>query len=357
VAKRRNSKGSIPPRKTRRPHSAREERRRLAFHWLRHGVPKAEVARRLGVSYRSVYLWEKRQVALGPNGWRERKHPGPAPRLTKEQRKELQEILLEGARARGYETDLWTLKRMAEVIEDEFGVQYTESGAWRLLKDMGFSAQVPARRALERNERYIRHWVREEWPSIQERARRTGATVLFLDESCAQSLPNVRRTWAPTGERPELPYRQGDRLKLNLISAVSAEGTLLFDIHEDNIDGTRVIWFLEQLLEEIPGRLMVVWDNGRIHRSVEVKTFLWENRRRLETRRFPPYAPELDPDEQVWVTLKHQRLANFCPKTGEELRAAVERELRDLQAHPEVVESFLRASDLPLPPTIHVGPG
>jgi transposase len=322
----------------------------LAYRWLRRGVAKAEVARRLGVAWVTVAQWEKRRLAEGPNSWRERKHPGPARRLTAEQRKKLQKILLEGARAHGYETDLWTLKRMAQVIEDEFGVEYTESGTWRLLRDMGFSAQVPLPRALERNEAYIREWTREEWPKIQARARRTGATILFLDESCQQSFPNVRRTWAPEGSRPEMRYRQGDRLKLNLISAVSPEGALFFDIHEESIDGTRVLWFLEQLLEEVEGRVMVIWDNGRIHRSVEVKTFLWEHRRRLETRRFPPYAPELDPDEQVWTVLKHQRLANWCPKTGEEIRAGVERELRWMQRHPERVASFIRHSELPLPP-------
>ncbi|MHB1435724.1 MAG: IS630 family transposase, partial [Thermoplasmata archaeon] len=278
------------------------------------------------------------------------RHPGRVRKLTAEQRKKLQKLLLEGARAHGYETDLWTLKRMAELIESEFGVEYTESGAWYLLRDMGFSAQVPLPRALERNEAYIRQWVREEWPKIQARARRTGATILFLDESCQQSFPNVRRTWAPEGSRPEMHYRQGNRLKLNLISAVSPDGALFFDIHEESIDGTRVLWFLEQLLEEVEGRLMVIWDNGRIHRSVEVKTFLWEHRKRLETRRFPPYAPELDPDEQVWTVLKHQRLANWCPKTGEEIRAGVERELRWMQAHPELVASFIRHSELPLPP-------
>lgn len=326
--------------------AVREEQRRLAYRWLRKGVSQAEVARRLGVTWRAVHNWEQRRLAEGPSSWRERKHPGRAKKLDVSQRKKLQKILLDGARAYGYETELWTLKRMAEVIETEFGVHYTESGTWRLLKDMGFSAQVPLPRALERNERYIRHWVREEWPMIQERARRTGATLFFLDESCQQSFPNVRRTWAPQGVRPELYYRQGDRLKLNLISAVSPEGALFFDIHEDNIDGMRVIWFLEQLLEEVEGRVMVVWDNGGIHRSAEVKTFLWENRKRLETRRFPPYAPELDPDEQVWTVLKHQRLANFCPKTSDEIREAVERELRDLKAHPEVVASFIRHSDL-----------
>ena len=144
-------------------------------------------------------------------------------------------------------------------------------------------------------------------------------------------------------------YRQGSRLKLNLISAVNPDGALFFDIYEESIDGTRVLWFLEQLLEEVEGRLMVIYDNGRIHRSVEVKKFLWEHRPWLETQRFPPYAPELDPDEQVWSVLKHQRLANGCPKAEEEIRAEVERELRSMQAHPELGASYIRHSELPLP--------
>ena len=339
----------VERRRVRRAVSDREERRRLAYRWLRQGVAKAEIARRLGVAWKTVGEWEKRRLTQGPNSWRERKHPGRHRKLAADQRKKLVKILLEGARAYGFDADLWTLKRTAQVIKDEFGVEYTESGAWRLLRDMGFSAQVPLPRALERNEAYIRQWVREEWPKIQARARRTGATILFLDESCQQSMPNVRRTWAPEGSRPEMRYRQGNRLKLNLISAVTQDGALFFDIHEESIDGMRVLWFLEQLLEEVEGRLTVIWDNGRIHRSVEVKTFLWEHRKRLETRRFPPYAPELDPDEQVWTILKYQRLANWCPKTEEEIRAGVERELRSMQAHPELVASFIRHSELPLP--------
>lgn len=181
VSRRLKGRRKLPP----SPVSARAERRRLAYRWLRQGFSKAEVARRLGVSWTAVQNWEKRRLAEGPNSWREHKHPGPARRLTAEQRKRLQKILLEGARAHGYESDLWTLKRMAQVIRDEFGVEYTESGTWRLLRDMGFSAQVPLPRALERNEAYIREWTREEWPKIQARARRTGATILFLDESLA----------------------------------------------------------------------------------------------------------------------------------------------------------------------------
>ena len=143
-------------RRAKRPILAREERRRLAHRSLRRGISKTEVAPRLGIARATAVQWEKRRLAEGPDSWREHKHLGSARRLTAEQQKKLQKILREGARARGYETDLWTRKRKAQVIHEEFGGEYTESGSWRLLREMGFSAQVPLPRAVERNEVYVR---------------------------------------------------------------------------------------------------------------------------------------------------------------------------------------------------------
>lgn len=72
-----------------------------------------------------------------------------------------------------------------------------------------------------------------------------------------------------------------------------------------------------------------------VSRSVLVQTLLWLNRKRIETRRFPPYAPELDPDEVARTTLKMRRLANYCPKTSEELWATTARKMNWMQGHPE----------------------
>ena len=321
----------------------------MAYRWLRRGVTQAEVARRLGVSWWSVHQWDQRRRSEGPNSWQEAKHPGRPRKLTEAQRKRLQKILLDGAQARGYATDLWTLKRVAEVVEQEFGKEYTESGVWHVLRDLGFSAQVPLPRALERDEEYIRHWRTVEWPKIVARARRQGATILFLDESFKQSAPNVRRTWWLEGIRPEIRVRERDRMKLSLISAVGVKGELYFQIHEESIDGGRVIEFLEHLLRDVPGRIMLLWDNGTIHRRKDVKQFLWDQRKRLETRRFPAYAPELNPDELVWSALKYQRLSNWCPRTEEEIREGVERELGWLQAHPDFVASCIQHAGIPLP--------
>ena len=95
------------------------------------------------MAYKTVWAWEKRLRSQGRHSWREAKHPGGPRKIDAQQRKRLRELLLKGALAHGYATDLWTLKRVAEVIEKAFGEEYTESGVWHVLRDLGLSAQVP----------------------------------------------------------------------------------------------------------------------------------------------------------------------------------------------------------------------
>ncbi|MGI0129528.1 MAG: IS630 family transposase [Thermoplasmata archaeon] len=328
-----------------RPVSAREERRRIAYRMFAKRVPKATIARQLGVSYVAVWRWEARWRTEGPDSWREHEHPGSKKRITPRQQRALLALLKRGARAYGYPTDLWTLKRVAGVIRKEYGVEYTLSGVWRVLRALGLSAQVPLQIALERDEGYIRWWKGVQWPTIAEEARRRKATVVFADESGIQTTPNVRRSWARMGSRLVLKSPTHHE-KVSTISGVTADGEIDFELHEHDITGTEVIWFLEQLLEEIPGRIVVLWDNGGIHRCVEVNTFVWLNRRRLELRRFPPYAPELNPDEGIWDVIKNDKLANDCPKDLEELKGTVETQLRLLQRSPHRVQQAMRQSTL-----------
>jgi transposase len=198
---------------------------------------------------------------------------------------------------------------------------------------------------LERDERYIRRWVRDQWPEIAEKSRQGKATIVFTDESGIQTTPNVRRSWSRVGSRLVLRSPVHHE-KISAISGVTSDGELYFELHQDDIPGTQVIWFLEQPLEEVPGRVVVLWDSGGIHRCVEVNTFVWLNRRRLGLRRFPPYAPELNPDEGIWDVLKNEQLANYCPRDLEALKGAVEAQLRLLQRIPHRVQQAMRESEL-----------
>jgi len=134
------------------------------------GCAKAEVARRCHVSNQSASRWHEAWKKGGPPAL---KHPGRAgrkPRLQPLDRLQLEADLQSGPeKTLGHATQLWTLPRIAQLISRRFGHQYSISQVSRLLRQLGWSCQKPARRALERDEEKIRHWKRSRWPAIKKK--------------------------------------------------------------------------------------------------------------------------------------------------------------------------------------------
>jgi transposase len=147
-----------------------EKRRRLAIALLRAGKAYREVARLVQASLSSVVRWKQAQRRDPRTGLRARPTPGRPPRLTRTQTERLRRLLLRGARAAGHTTELWTLKRIGQLIETEFGVRYSPVGVWKLLRhSLGWSWQKPERRARQRDEAAIDHWKTTPWPQIKKR--------------------------------------------------------------------------------------------------------------------------------------------------------------------------------------------
>ena len=145
-----------------------EERRRLAVRMIEQGMTQAKVAQAVGATRVSVYRWWKAYKEGGEGGLVAKPHPGRRPKLGERERERLVRLLLEGARKFGYDTDLWTLPRVTEVIEMEFGVSYHPSQVWRILRGLGWSCQKPERRARERDEEAIRRWREDRWRRIKK---------------------------------------------------------------------------------------------------------------------------------------------------------------------------------------------
>ena len=146
------------------------ERRRLrALQLLEEGRAPVEVAREIGVDRRSVRRWKSAVRKNGKDGIRARPAPGRPSRLSPEQRKELEEWLLKGAKAAGFETDLWTCRRVAQLIVWRFGVFYHVDHIGRLLHGLGWSPQKPRRQAVERDEEAIKTWIKKDWPRIKKK--------------------------------------------------------------------------------------------------------------------------------------------------------------------------------------------
>jgi transposase len=143
------------PAGARRDFQALEHRRLRAVRLLKKGIHQSEVARRIGVHRQSVSRWARQLEAGGLAGLRKAGRAGRKPRLSAEDLQAIEGGLKRGPEALGYETGLWTARRVARLIEQECGVRYHASQAWRILRQLGWSCQRPVGRALE--ERAIRH--------------------------------------------------------------------------------------------------------------------------------------------------------------------------------------------------------
>jgi transposase len=132
-------------------------------------VISAEVARQLGVSHQIVSDWRTVWQRYGRDGLRGAGRAGRRPKLAAEQLDRIEVALANGPQANGYTTDLWTLPRVAEVIEQVSGVTYHPAHVWHLLREqLGWTWQRPARRAVERNDEAIGRWVKHRWPALKK---------------------------------------------------------------------------------------------------------------------------------------------------------------------------------------------
>jgi transposase len=147
-----------------------EERRLEAARLLRQGrLSQAEIARQLGASRASVSRWAATLAQDGQRGLEARPIPGRSPRLDEKAWIRLGRLLDRGAMAAGFATERWTLKRIAALIECEFGVRYHPRYLERPLRAHGFSVQRPATRARERDELVIAVWPKRDWIALKKR--------------------------------------------------------------------------------------------------------------------------------------------------------------------------------------------
>ena len=163
------------PRGVKRDFSELEQRRFEGLKLLRQGFNQSEVARRVKVCSQTVSRWAKAVSEDGARALRAAGRAGRKPLLDDKQRERLVARLLEGPEKLGYETPLWTCERVAHLIEQEFGVRYHAGHVWKLLRQLNWSPQRPAGRALERNEAAIAEWKRKTWPAIKKKPKQKAA--------------------------------------------------------------------------------------------------------------------------------------------------------------------------------------
>lgn len=173
----------------------------------------------------------------------------------------------------------------------------------------------------------------------------------FHDESGISEKPVVSRTWALEGKTPTI-ISSGSWKKLSLsgiiITTPCAKNPELFlrSFH-GSVQSGDIVQYLKELKKHKAGKkLMLFWDGLSVHRSREVKDYLETQENWLKVERFPAYAPELNPIEYLWSSMKRKDFANLPPKGLKHLRSRVYCSKRRISRNANLIKGFLRASGL-----------
>src|SRR5947208_14211147 len=268
------------PSRSRRDFAALEARRFQAARLFAKGESQGVVARALGVTPVTAHHWYHAWHANGRAGLKAAGRAGRKPKLEPKQLATIEQALRAGPRVYGFSTDLWTLPRVAAVIERLTRVCHHPGAcvahpAWlELVPAAAGTARPGARRG---GDRAVEDATVD---AAKKNARRQRAWIVFEDESGVSQQPVVRRTWAPRGETPILIHTGGHWKRLSIAGALAfrwdgRRTRFFFHTRAGSYTDAALICFLRDLKRHFPRqRLLLIWDGLSGHTSRVMTAYL-----------------------------------------------------------------------------------
>jgi transposase len=304
------------------------------------GTPITHVAVAYQTDRSTIHRWLERYHQAGDESGLQRRPVSGRPRkLQQLSEYNLRRLVLAPASRYGFETDLWTVSRLHQVLTQRFAQVISEDTVWRRLREAGLTWQAPERQYMQADPVERQRWQEETLPEIRQTIRDFAAILYCQDEASVALAPFLGKTWAMRGQPRKVPVT-GKRGSISAISAISPRGRLVFRLHDKRIASTEVIDFLGQLLEEHPSRhVVVVMDQAPPHTSKVTMSYI-ASQPRLHVFHLPTYSPDWNPDEKVWNHLKHHELKAHKAKTKEELAELTQAKLQTMSDNSDLLHGL-----------------
>lgn len=322
-------------------HKTLEIMRITAVRMVKRGIRVEDIAAGMRLNRSTVFGWLHKYRQDGLKQLKSTKATGAPPKLKQKNIFELMNILRQPATNYGFASDIWTGPRVRTLIRKKFGIKLHRDYMPRFLRRLGLVRKSPERRALEQDIKKIRKWKRYELPKITRSASQCNGLILYGDESVFKLIPHVGKTWTFPDVKPIARVSGKKGIYVAVTSAVSRKGHLLFQVSKTNFNSKTLIRFMKSLHKHFINRkLFFIIDGAPSHKAKVVERFAQENALWLSLYYLPGYLPELNPDEEVWNTVKIQKLNARPMKDKKELHSAVINSLRSLQKQPEQIKEF-----------------
>lgn len=320
--------------------SSTYELRVRAVQALREGMPISQVAKAYQVDRTTLYRWRVRyDQAEGPQGLLRTSGSGRPRKLQQLTLQQWRDLVLQPASNFGFETDFWTAKRLHQVVTQRWSADVTVRTILRRLREAGLTYQKPTREYCEADPVARQEWLQNTLPKIRATIQEFRAILYCEDEASISLTALLGKTWAPRGQTPTQKVT-GKRGSVPVMSAINAQGRLVFRLYDKRITSGEVIEFLDQLLREHPRRhLVVVMDQAPPHTSKQTTNYI-AAQRRLHVFHLPAYSPDWNPDEKVWNHLKHQELKGHQAKSKDEIKELAKAKLTSMAQNPELLRGI-----------------
>ncbi len=314
-----------------------------AIRVLGHGPE--EIAKAYNFNRHCIYRWLNQYDAGGFEALKSDMPPGATPLVTSEMDEWLKHVVLSHTPLDfKYDTSLWTCGILAELLKEEFAVTVSESAVRLHLKKLGLTSQKPEYQDSERDNREIEYFLNVKFPKIQRLAEKLGADIGYQDEAGVGIRTRYGRTWGERGQTPIVKACM-KRGGYNVMSVVTAEGTLRYSLKEGTINGAVFIDFLKQIIHGRKNPLILLVDHATFHGSELVRDFVRAHRAKLRIFFLPKHAPEFNPDEQVWGEVKVNHIGKQPVKDKKDLKKRLHSVLKSLQKNTKRIISFFLLPD------------
>lgn len=308
---------------------------------VQRGEPPTLVARVFGTSERNVFNWLARYRSGGWDALKEGKRSGRPPKLSGEVMQWLYNAITMG-NPEQYKLPfcLWTLAIIRTMLKKHHGIEISKSSISRILKQLGLSPQRPIYRSYKQDPGELEKYLGTTFPALKRKAKRMGAVIYFIDEAALRSDSHRGTTWGAVGQTPAVED-SGDRFGIKMISAVSPRGDMRFALIEGRMNSDKFIDYLKQLHRDTGKPIIVIADNASYHTSKKTQKFAEDSNGEITLAYLPRYAPELNPDEQVWNHAKRMLGQKFIESKDDMKRLAINI-LRSIQKKKSLVRSFFQ---------------
>ncbi len=322
-----------------------EALRLRALHGCELGFTEAEVADLLGVCRETVCRWWSAYAERGVDALPQERTGRPLGSgrvLSQEQATHIQQLLrTHSPEEVGIAAPLWNRRAVRDLIRQECHVAMAVRTVGVYLRRWGFTAKRPRRHSRGQEPEEVQQWLEETYPAIAERAEREGAEIHWCDEVGVAADEHPARGYAPQGERltMDVPDRH---VRANQISTITNTGQVRFMTYTETMTAAVFVVFLGRLLRSTTGKVFLIIDRLRAHKTPEVRAWLAAHRDRIEVFELPRYAPELNADEYLNNDLKGKVNEAGLPHDKNEVRSRIQTFMRKLLHLPEHVMSYFQ---------------